>query len=366
MPSLRAILIIACALVLSAPAAAFAQANWERSGRLCAEYAGKEALPHCERAISDMPDSAPAASRAQVFLHMGIALGEEQRYEESLKYLKQAEKLDPKNAKIQYNLGVTYAALGRHTKALYAYRKATHLDENMLLAWGNRAVESYNTDRYYEAVTSFDCAMKIDPGYLDTRPEQQEMYDYSVSRRPKSVQMRREIGIRFTPDIGYLYPVGSDFKAERFIYLMLDGGVDVQLYGGWFATGYFTYAHTKWESASQGGGIDIYAPTFGIKYQRMAEDFEPHEARFFLDKSRYWFGVAVGPYITNASAAAVPVGGPFSTSRNSVDIGANATAGFDYYFYPNVGAGVNLKFHFVNFDENYFIFSGGPHIVGRF
>ncbi|MFH1830877.1 MAG: tetratricopeptide repeat protein [Pseudomonadota bacterium] len=343
-----------------------AQANWEQSARLCTDYGLKTALSSCETAIRLMPEDAYDEDKARVYLYMGIALGELERFEEAMRYFTKASKLDPKNPKIWYNMGVTYAELGRHTKALYAYRKATTLDENLIQAWGNRGVEAYNTKRYHEAVSSFDSALVLDPGYLDTRSDQRMMYEHSVEVRPKLVQMRREIDLRFSPSIGYLVHAGNNLNVKQFMYLMFDTEVDVQLYRGWFATGSFFYGHTKWRAEAQGGGMNIYAPTFGIKYVRMREDFLPHENRIFLDKSRYWFSLCVGPYITDLSAAAVPVGGPFSQGTKAVDIGANVGAGFDYFFYPNVGTGLKIKVHVVNFDDNYFVITFGPHITARF
>ncbi len=361
---LPAIAVFVIAFIL--PQSAGAQAYWEKQARLCSEYSAEKALPHCEQAVREMGEAVPAKEKAGVYLQMGIVLGELERYEESMRYLKMADELDPKNAKIQYNMGVTYSALGEEDRALHAYRRATEIDVNMLDAWGNRGVEAYNTKRYYEAANSFDACLVIDPGYFDTRPEQRRMYDESVGKKPKSVKARREVDIAFSPNIGYLYAVGDDFKAEPLIYLLLDTELAVQIYGGWFGTANFLYGHTKWKSSSQGSGIDIYAPTFGVKYQRVIDEHMPHEGRMFLDKSRYWFGVALGPYITHASAAAIPVGGPFSLGRNSVDIGVNSSAGFDYFFHSYFGAGLQVKVHWANFDENYFIFSGGPRIVGRF
>ncbi|MFA4875575.1 MAG: tetratricopeptide repeat protein [bacterium] len=309
------------------------------------------------------PGECPNPERAGLYLSQGINLGDEGRDTEALRMFKMAQACDPWDPKIRYNLGVSLETLGHQLEALDEYREAVNLDPDYTLAWGNRGVTAYNTQRYEEARDAFDKALCLDPNYFDTRPDQLKMYEKSADIAPKTVALRREVNVRFSPNIGYLINVGDQLKVDRFMYLLLDGGVDVQIWRNWFATFDFLYGHTKWNNNMQGDGMNIFGPTFGIKYVLMEYDWtRPKDTP--LDKSRYWFSLSVGPYITHLSAAAAS--NAFTDSTKKVDVGANLGAGFEYYFHPNVGAGLQVKLHYIGFDENYFIFTAGPCLVGRF
>ncbi len=366
MRSAGTIFPLAAVLILFSANSAAAQGSWDHNSKLCAEYSSDAALASCEAALSSAPDDVPDEELARVYLYMGIALGELGRTGEAIQALKKAQRLDKENPKIYYNLGVAQDEKGDYESALHNYRKATELDLQMSRAWGNRGVDAYLTKRWEEAAFSFDNALTIDPAYFDTRPDQRNMWTESIDVNPKTVALRRETSIRLSPMIAYLVPAGDDLKVKKLVYLMFDAEADVQIQGNWYATGSFTYAHTKWESASQGGGMNTYAPSFGVKYAVYFGDVEPVANTIIANRSRYFFSLAAGPYITSVSAAAIPAGGYFSTSRTAVDIGVNAGAGFDYYFHPNVGWGVQMKMHYVAFDENYFIIAGGPHLAFRF
>jgi|GEM_PF-2296893 len=366
MRSAKALTLCILLILLSFSMPARAQTGWDVQSRLCQDYSRESALDACQAALTMVPDWISDEELARVYLYMGVALGELDRNDEAMQAFLKAKKLDPQNPKIFYNIGVAYDEKGKYSKALHAYRKACDLDIQMAEAWGNRGVDAYLTQRYFEARYSFDNALTIDPSYLDTRPEQRKMWAESLDMRPQTLALRREVSARISPMIAYMAPTGDDLNIKNFVYLMFDTEVDVQIYKRWFATGSFMYAHTKWEDSAQGGGMNIYAPTFGVKYAVILDDQEPLGNTSILNRSRYFFSLAVGPYITDVSAAQVPAGGYFNTARDAVDIGVNVGAGFDYYFHPNVGWGIQMKAHYVAFDENYFLISGGPHLLFRF
>jgi len=343
-----------------------AQASWEQQVRLCEERSADAALAACQAALTMVPEGVADEELARVYLNLGIALGELGRPDEAIDALKKARALDKENPKIYYNLGVAQDEKSLYEEALHNYRRATKYDLQNAQAWGNRGVDAYLTKRWEEAGLAFDNALTIDPTYFDTRPQQRDMWAESIDVNPKTVAERRETSVRISPMIGYLAPVSDALNVEQFMYLMFDTEADVQIQGRWYATASFLYAHTKWESTSRGGGMDVYAPSLGIKYAVYRPNAEPDGNGLIFNRSRYFFSVALGPYITDTSAAAFPAGGYFSTPHTSVDIGVNMGAGFDYYFHPNVGWGVQGKFHYVAFDENYFIVSIGPHLSFRF
>ena len=55
---------------------------------------------------------------------------DEKRYLEAAPILKQAVRLNPKNADTHYSLGMVYAELGRNDDALTQYRKTLQMDGN--------------------------------------------------------------------------------------------------------------------------------------------------------------------------------------------------------------------------------------------
>ena len=55
-------------------------------------------------------------------------------YEEAVKKYEEALKLDPKDARIYYNLGIVYETMNRIDKAKQNFRLALQLDENLTAA----------------------------------------------------------------------------------------------------------------------------------------------------------------------------------------------------------------------------------------
>ncbi|MCX7994653.1 MAG: tetratricopeptide repeat protein [candidate division WOR-3 bacterium] len=53
-----------------------------------------------------------------------------QKYEEAIKTLKKAQKINNREPKLYYNLGIAYEALNDRDKAINAFRQALSLDPN--------------------------------------------------------------------------------------------------------------------------------------------------------------------------------------------------------------------------------------------
>lgn len=357
---------------------AFSQSDCDASANLCCELNGQAALAACERAIVCMSHEGLFPSDcSKVYMCQGVALGELNRTEESLQAFRKALEYEPDSAKTYYNMGITLEDLGKDRKARRAYRKAVKLNPQMTLAWGNLGVAAFNIGHYRESVKAFDTATELDPSYFDSRPEQRDLWEKAVNVRPWSVAWGHEISIRFTPSIGYLFKVDDALKPylKKFLYIMPDTEVDIQLYKRIFATASFMYMRTT------GSGIDLdlnlYGISFGAKY--VSKDEIKPQGDDFLDKSRFWIGAAVGPYITNLEASIIGV----DLSATSTNFGFNFGTGFDYYIYPNLGLGLQLKMHYVRFNGNisgtaggnsasvnygddYMLISGGPSIMWRF
>lgn len=185
---------------------------------------------------------------------------------------------------------------------------------------------------------------------------------------------RHEWVLRFSPHIGYtiknsnndplLAPLGIEKNLKRFQYILLNAEVGYQMYRNWFATVGFVYNHSFYQKPVD-GGLNIYGIPFGVKYVLLESDYKSDD-NLFLDRARYWFGIFLGPYIRDESIT-VNLGAR-TTSGSDLDVafGTGAHTGFDYFLTPNFGLGIELKFHYIYFDDDIIIFSGGPSIIGRF
>jgi Ca-activated chloride channel family protein len=57
-----------------------------------------------------------------------------QKYEEAIKVLKKAQKLNNREAKLYYNFGIAYEALNDRDKAINSFRQALSLDPKLKAA----------------------------------------------------------------------------------------------------------------------------------------------------------------------------------------------------------------------------------------
>lgn len=182
----------------------------------------------------------------------------------------------------------------------------------------------------------------------------------------------REVIFRFTPNIGGFFKFGqSDDPLIRklgvtsrpireFVYFMLNPELDVQLYKPWFLIMSFTYANARYKKPLS-GGINMFGPSLGIRYVLMENRYVSDDD-LFLDKSRYWVGAQLGPYVTYQRVSE----GAISGSRTDVDFAMRAGAGFDYFFNDHIGIGGQLDVQYIAYIDDYIILSGGPSILGRF
>lgn len=335
--------------------------GWETEVGACRDLIGQVGLDACNKAIVTMPVDVPPQVVSDVYRNRGIIYGQMDRKDEALFDLKRAVKLDPHNVKNQYNLGVAYEETGHDWLALRAYREASNLDTQMTLAWANRALAAYRTERYQEACVAFEMVQTIEPSYFDTHEEHRVAWEESQKVKPMSVAGRREVIAHFSPNIGYLTlaDTANAMPVEQFIFALLDSGVDVQIYRQFFATGSFIYGRTAFKAPSN-GSLNTYGFTFGLKLVSRETISQPFLT--FLDHSRFWFAAQVGPYIMQGSDSSGLVAVP-----DEVDIGANGGVGYEYYFHPNIAVGLGAKLNYIKYSlDDFVIFSAGPVIVGRF
>lgn len=322
-----AVAIALCGLTASsAPKKrAAAPADWQQQYDLCLQYTAQSALEVCERALKSIPPATPDEEISQLHLYKGLALAELGRDDQALNAFAHAVTFDRNNAKAYYNYGVACERMGKQRKAYDAYQTAWELDP-------------------------YQYPKPDDPATTGDIPFENE----------------HEVVLRASPQIGYLQNTGSYLNVEKFVYLSADAGVDVQIWKRWFGTVNFLYAHSKWTGAYGGSGMDIYGPSVGIRYVHWDNEMQMPDLHTIFDRSRYWFELAVGPYITSIGGQTFDPAQPFVRGRTDVDIGVNFGAGFDHYFNDHFGVGLQAKFHYVNFAENYILITFGPHFLGRF
>ncbi len=97
----------------------------------------------------------PEEEKAELYYDHGTEKLVNKRYTEALKYFLKAEKLQPKNPKIQNNLGMTYWFKKQSEKAVYHLKKAIENDENDGDARNNLASVYYQKKKYDLALLEY-------------------------------------------------------------------------------------------------------------------------------------------------------------------------------------------------------------------
>lgn len=333
-------------------------AEWASEANACRELSGQAGLDACNRVFLMLPADMPAQLLSEIHRNRGIIYGMMERRDEALYELKLAAKLYPDDPMTQYNLGVAFEETGHDYFALDAYRKAVKLDDKFTLAWANRALAAYRTDRYREAQIAFESVQELDPSYFDSHEEHRKAWEKTMNVHPASVAARREVDLRFTPNFGYFVkktgmPLKSIFR------LLLDTELDIQIYSHIFGTVSFVYGQAAFE-APQDGMRGIASVLFGIKATNKPRASEP--LLTFLDRARFWAALGVGPTFVFGSDNS----GTLNLQSETV-LGLNGGVGFDYFLHPNIALGLQTKLQYVRCSQTDLLFlSIGPSIAGRF
>jgi len=173
---------------------------------------------------------------------------------------------------------------------------------------------------------------------------------------------KKEVSLRLSPKLGALFKLKDGVlgrAVRRFVYILPEGNLNIQITEHWFASASFIYAKFRGKLAGGSGGhINVYGPTAGIK---LVSSSNATSSGDFLDDSRWWFGLESGPYFTDLRVS------PVVPPQRSTGFGFNFGAGFDYFFHENWAAGLETKLHYVNLAvDDYYLLSFGPHLIARF
>ncbi|MGE5179771.1 MAG: tetratricopeptide repeat protein [Bacteroidota bacterium] len=144
--------VLACVLVLLGALAARQAGLWRSSESLWAYV------------IREFP---PTADYIDAYVNLSAAYDREGKRAEAKRVLERAAAIDPRSAKVQYNLGIVSYFLGDRARALACLRRATELDSTDAMAFYNRALISGEAGYVEESVTSMTRAARM--GLLDAQ-----------------------------------------------------------------------------------------------------------------------------------------------------------------------------------------------------
>lgn len=172
-------------------------------------------FPLAERAARELVRHAPRSANS--YLALGEVLHQRRQLEEALWAYQSAARLSATNGMARCRSGQVRDGLGQHTAALEGMRTALRLDPGLsrwapyyqelarvLLAlgrtadavveyrrvmellpdwadgWGNLGMYHHELGRYRQAVAAYERALRVDPWFFETRPDQRERWRESL------------------------------------------------------------------------------------------------------------------------------------------------------------------------------------------
>ncbi len=154
-----------------------------------------------------------------------LELGREQyvqgNYEEAMQYLLRAEKAEPENAEVQYNLGLTYQGMLDYPTAEKSFARAGELDPSMGDAWSHLGEMLYRNGSHTKAKAVLEraAANGARPAYTAyiTGLVQTELgeYDAAIASLNKSQELEPAFKQKAIYAIGMVYSKKKDKKAAE-------------------------------------------------------------------------------------------------------------------------------------------------------
>ncbi len=123
------------------------------------------AAPPAQIQIDQMEQAAKMAPKnAQVWINLGNALMDSQRFGEAIDAYEKALALEPKNVNVLVDQGTCYRGVRKFDKALEQYQKALKIDPNFPNGHRNLGVVlAYDLNRKAEAVKEFNRYLELVP-----------------------------------------------------------------------------------------------------------------------------------------------------------------------------------------------------------
>lgn len=172
----------------------------------------------------------------------------------------------------------------------------------------------------------------------------------------------REFTLKFSPGWGVLTGLNDQaMNIRTFPDLMLNMEFAVEATKLLYPMVEVLYAHSSRKDTWFAGGLDVIGIGVGLKAVVKPGDYDA-ETNDFIDRIRYWFSVAPGPFINKMARS---TGGTFA-GTTKVRFGVDVGTGFEYYFSSHFGVGAQAKFIYVGYSDNYLWLNFGPSLCGRF
>ena len=100
-------------------------------------------------------------------LKQGVRAWDKGQYDQALRYLTEAVRLNPNSVEALTDLGAVYAKADRPEEALQQYELALALEPNLAGAYSNKAAAFVMLSRGEEAEHAARRALQLDPGFID-------------------------------------------------------------------------------------------------------------------------------------------------------------------------------------------------------
>ncbi|MCZ7382365.1 MAG: tetratricopeptide repeat protein [Candidatus Methanoperedens sp.] len=130
--------------------------------------------------------------------NLGLAYDRIGKYEEAIRELKEALRLNPDYIEVHNNLGVTYDRMGMPEEAVNELKRALKLNPNYTEAHCNLGNIYASSDRYEEAAGELEEALKINPDFAIAHNNLGNIYALQ-KRNEEAIKEFRE-ALRINPD----------------------------------------------------------------------------------------------------------------------------------------------------------------------
>jgi tetratricopeptide (TPR) repeat protein len=157
---------------------------------------------------------------SEAWYYLGRAKYYEERFLEAIHVFQQCLVRDPKNVKAADNLGLSYAALGRHEEAIAAYQKSISWQADSLVKDSGPFVDFgmllLDQDRPEDAISYLSQAVAISPD--ESRAHAGLGKAYSRLNKLAKAQDELETAVRLAPNNGALhYVLGQVYRKEGLV-----------------------------------------------------------------------------------------------------------------------------------------------------
>jgi len=115
--------------------------------------------------FSTMPACGQTNATSSYWFFQGLALYNDDKYQESLDAYDKALELDPADYEAWNNRGIDLGLLNRYDEAIESFKRAVTLNDSYAEAWYNMGVIYDFKGNYYTAVQSYKKATQINPSY---------------------------------------------------------------------------------------------------------------------------------------------------------------------------------------------------------